>query len=159
MIKTPIDAISQTLADANNWFVKLLELEPTFYQGDAPVGKKYGFSMPREINPGDIEVRDGYQTYEWTVDVLAEFIIGADANIQAETANCLLLVANAISGVNDKIIPLSGAQTGNFTAGRLSSTQSQQLREPHLWQVTIVGNATAQTYIYRDRCGRFVINC
>lgn len=155
---TPIDAIAQTIAIANKLFFQQLQLEPTFYQGDAPVGKQYGFSMPRELNPNQ-EVRGGYQTYTWNLDVLVEFIINCEANIQYETSMALLKVANTISELNELVTPLPHGNTGNFTAERLSSVQSQQVRKPHHWQVTIVGSATVQSFIYRDRCGRFTVKC
>jgi hypothetical protein len=150
-----IESVAETIAEANQILFQLLELEPFFYQGDAPVGKQYGFSMPREFDPGAREIRQGYQKYSWQIDVLTEFIIAPDANIQLETAGCLLKVNHAIARINQLIRPLPGAMTGHFRAGKLSATQSQQIRSPHHWQVTIVGAAFVDSYIYRDVNGSF----
>lgn len=149
-----INAISETIADANNALFQLLSLEPSFYQGDAEPGKYYGFSVPRSLG-SENPVRQGYQQYNWQLDVLLDYVLPPSVNIQMETAALLLKTSNAIAQINQLIKPRALAMTGNFRPGELSANQSQKVRHPHLWQVTIVGTAFAESYIYLNREGVF----
>jgi hypothetical protein len=143
--------VTNVIAECNYWFGQLLGLEPNFYTGNMPPGKKYGLSMPRSL-ANKRDVRGGYQQLTYSLDVLYLFSVPEENDIEGTVAAGMLDLDHAIASINERV-SANGMMQNLRAKLPFNAVQAQRSSPPYDWEITIAGEALIDLWVYKDANG------
>jgi hypothetical protein len=154
---SPYSARTRELFETlNQQFASLLELNTPYKQADVLPQERYGFVNAEFLNPGNKDVRTGYQIYTFNLNLLVSAgcetfpqSVGLGAFLMLELAAAIPLIKRTLEdgSIHDVVLK-----------DEIVAPKRTTLKPPFTWIVDATCTMSAPIAIYKNEHGEHVID-